>query len=62
MEEKRLYQAFDLQRFSPSPRLQAVIEASHRRTASRELSDDELEWVAAAGAPEQAEKPEEPKK
>lgn len=46
--EKRLYQAFDLQRFSPNARLQAVIDASHRRTA-RELSDDELDCVAAAG-------------
>ena len=61
MTERLLTEAFALQRFAPNARLQAVIEASHRRTASRELSDDELEWVAAAGAPEQAEKPEEPK-
>ena len=42
MTEKQLYQAFDLQRFAPSARLQAVIDASHKRTSARELSDDEL--------------------
>ena len=59
MNEKQLSQAFELQRFAPSARLQAVIDASHARTAARELSDDELDYVAAAGVPEQ--KPEEPK-
>ncbi len=59
MTEKRLYQAFDLQRFSPSARLQAVIDASHARTAARELSDDELDFVAAAGEPEAPTKSEE---
>ncbi len=62
MTEKRLYQAFDLQRFVPNARLQAVIDASHRRTAARELSDDELDFVAAAGTPEDAKRPEEPPK
>ena len=42
MTEKQLYQAFDLQRFAPSARLQAVIDASHKRTSAQELSDDEL--------------------
>ncbi len=56
--EKQLYQAFDLQRFAPSARLQAVIDASHRRTAARELSDDELDFVAAAGTTEESIKPE----
>ena len=59
MTEKLLYQAFDLQRFAGSPRLQAVIDASHARTAARELSDEELELVSAAGAPEPPKKPEE---
>ncbi len=62
MKETTLYRAFALQRFVPNPRLQAVIDRSHARLAARELSDDELDFVAAAGAPEQAEKPEEPKK
>ena len=55
-----LSQAFALQRFAPNPRLQAVIDASHARTAARLLSDDELDLVAAAGAPEQAKTPGEP--
>ena len=49
MIEKQLSQAFELQRFSPSARLQAVIDKTHARTAARELSDDELDYVAAAG-------------
>ena len=60
MTEKQLYQAFDLQRFAPSARLQAVIDASHKRTSAQELSDDELDCVAAAGTPEPPKKPEEP--
>ena len=51
MTEKLLYQAFDLQRFAPNARLRSVIDASHARTAARELSDDELEFVSAAGTP-----------
>ena len=62
MTEKQLFQAFDLQRFTPNARLQAVIDASHARMAARELSDDELELVAAAGTPEERTgRPEEPK-
>ena len=49
MTEIQLFQAFDLHRFSPSARLQAVIDASHARTAARELSDEELDRVSAAG-------------
>lgn len=60
MTEKQLYQAFDLQRFASSVRLQAVIDRTHARTASLELSDDELDYVAAAGIPEGTKKPEEP--
>ena len=50
--EKRLFQAFDLHRFAPNGRLQRVIDKTHARLTVRELSDDELELVAAAGAPE----------
>ncbi len=60
MTEKQLYQVFELQRFAPSTRLQAVIDASHARTAAQELNDDELELVAA-GAAETLGKPEEPR-
>ena len=59
MVEKQLYQAFDHQRFAENSRLQAVIDAVHRRTADRELSDDELDMVAAAGVQEPAKKPKE---
>ena len=59
MTETTLYQAFAIQRFAPNARLQAVIDRSHARLAARELSDDELDFVSAAGQPEQAKKPEE---
>ncbi len=49
MKETTLYRAFALPRFVPNPRLQAVIDRSHARLAARELSDDELDFVAAAG-------------
>ena len=52
MTEKRLHQAFDYQRFAENAHLQAVIDASHARFAARELSDDDLEFVSAAGAAE----------
>ena len=52
MTEKRLFQAFDFQRIEENARLKAVIDASHRRMSARELSDDELDLVAAAGTPE----------
>ncbi len=54
MTEKKLFRAFDLQRFSGNARLQAVIDASHMRCTVRELTDDELDLVSAAGTPEQA--------
>ena len=60
MTENKLYQAFSLQRFVENPRLQAVIDASHARMAARELTDDELDFVAAAGAPEPQKKTGEP--
>ena len=60
MTEQKLFQAFDRQRFAPNARLQAVIDGVHARTAGRALTDEELDLVAAAGAPEQAKLPEEP--
>ena len=57
MTKSRLYQVFDLQRFANNDRLQRVIDAAHRRIEELELTDDELDWVAAAGSPESAEKP-----
>lgn len=59
MTEKQLYQAFGLQRFAPNARLQAVIDKAHARLAARELDDDELELVSAAGIKEPEKKPEE---
>lgn len=61
MTEKKLYQAFDLHRFEPSARLQAVIDDSHARMEARELSDEMLDYVAAAGTPEPPKDPELPK-
>ncbi len=53
MTENELFAAFDFQRFSGNERLQAVIDASHKRRLPRELTDEELDLVAAAGTPEQ---------
>ncbi|MCR4770898.1 MAG: hypothetical protein K5855_01175 [Oscillospiraceae bacterium] len=58
MTEKKLFQAFDLQRFRPSERLQAVIDASHARMEALELEEEELELVAGGRQPPQ--EPEEP--
>ena len=59
MTERLLYQAFELQRFAPNPRLQSVIDKVHAHAAARELNDDELDLVAAAGAQEPTKKPKE---
>ncbi len=61
MTEKELFRAFDYQRFAGNAKLQAVIDAAHRRQAVRELTDEELDFVAAAGVPE-TQKPKEPLK
>ena len=50
--ENMLYQAFDLQRFAENERLRGVIGRSHARMKGRELSDDDLDLVVAAGVPE----------
>ena len=59
--EDLLHQAFDFQRFEASPRLQAVIDAVHARTASRALDDSDLDFVAAAGEQSPPHKLEEPR-
>ena len=59
MTEEKLFGAFDLQRFSGNERLQAVIDAAHKRCLARELIDDELDLVAAAGALEKKPDPKE---
>ena len=59
--EDLLHQAFDFQRFAASPRLQAVIDAVHARTASRALDDSDLDFVAAAGEQLPPHKLEEPR-
>jgi hypothetical protein len=62
MTEKDLFRQFDFQRFAGNDRLQAVIDASHKRCLARELTDEELEYVAAAGVPEQEKVPKERQK
>lgn len=45
---KKLTALFDYQRFEGSKRLQALIEDTESRCLHA-LSDDDLEWVSAAG-------------
>lgn len=49
--EKKISLLFDFQKFEKNAELQAVIDAVHARYSARKLSDDEAEWVAAAGTP-----------
>ena len=49
MTNTKLRRLFDLQRFEGNARLQSVIDSAHFRMRVRELSDDELDSVAAAG-------------
>ena len=46
--QKRLTTLFDYQRFERNKRLQALIEDTENRCMNA-LSDDDLEWVSAAG-------------
>jgi hypothetical protein len=50
----QLSRLFDFQRFAGNARLQKIIDDTHRRVEARELTDDELDQVAAAGAPDAA--------
>ena len=43
---------FEYQKFEGNPALQSVIDSVHSRYAVRELSLDDMEWVAAAGKPD----------
>ena len=45
---KKLTALFDYQRFERNKRLQALIDDTERRCLCS-LSDDDLEWVSAAG-------------
>ena len=49
--EKKISLLFDFQKFEKNADLQAVIDAVHARYSARKLTDDEAEWVAAAGTP-----------
>ena len=54
--EEMLKSLFDFQKFEGNADLQQVIDSVHSRYAvnsTRELSLDEMTWVAAAGQPEQ---------
>ncbi len=49
MTTAELSRLFDFQRFEKNARLQRVIDEAHRRVKARELTDNELDQVAAAG-------------
>lgn len=49
MTTAKLSMLFDYQRFEKNARLQKVIDEAHRRIEAQELTDDELDQVAAAG-------------
>lgn len=59
MTNAQLSGLFDYQRFAGNARLQKIIDDTHRRVEARELDDDEIDQVAAAGAPDAA-KPKKP--
>jgi len=50
--EGKLKTLFDYQKFEGNSALQSVIDSVHARYAVKELSLDEMEWVAAAGVSE----------
>ncbi len=50
--EGKLKALFDYQKFEENSALQSVIDSVHSRYTVKELSLDEMEWVAAAGIPE----------
>ena len=52
--ERRLTKLFDYQRFENNPELQKMIDSAHARSATRELSLEDLSFVAAAGIPASA--------
>ena len=58
--ENLLKALFEYQSFEQNEELQGVIDRVHTRYASRMLSDEEADWVAAAGMPETARKRRDP--
>ena len=52
--DTKLRLLFDFQKFEKNADLQAVVDAVHARYSARKLSDDEAEWVAAAGTAQAA--------
>lgn len=56
MTKTKLRNLFEYQHFEGNPRLQKLIDDVHRRIEERELTDDELGFVAAAGVVDGSEK------
>ena len=56
MTNAQLSRLFDFQRFDGNARLQKIIDDTHRRLEARELDNDEVDQVAAAGATEKKKK------
>jgi len=54
--ERTLKTLFDFQKYEGNSDLQSIIDSVHSRYAVKELSLDEMEWVAAAGSPDLQEK------
>ena|GEM_PF-2696150 len=50
----KLSSLFDFQKYEKNEKMQAVIDSVHARYAAVRLSDDDVEWVAAAGMPNAA--------
>ena len=58
--EDLLKALFEYQSFEQNGELQGVIDRVHTRYGTRMLSDEEADWVAAAGMPETARKRSDP--
>ncbi len=54
--EKKLRQMMDYQRFENNPALSKIISDAESRFAAMELSDDDLDFVNAAGGPRRPDK------
>ena len=50
--ERTLAKLFDYQKFEKNADLERLIDSVHSRYAIRELSLDDMEYVAAAGTPD----------
>lgn len=46
--EKQLYRLFEYQRFAKNPKLQKIIDETHKKDV-RELNEEDLDLVSAAG-------------